>query len=874
MALSMALFTAVIEGANSGLNYFKEITAATDGSYTGVYQDVSTEEGKAFLQNNEIDQSITFQEIGYAQSPQYTLSYIRILSGPMESSLLRIPLKSGYYPMKSDEIILPADETDENGNYYSLNQEITLNVGTLYRSGTRLGVNEPIDYNHSEQNKLENTSSKTYKIVGFYNKVPAEVNGASSYTAFTADDTGGDGNVDVYFTLHNVRKFSDLKNAVPNPDNLLVHKELVRFTSLHEADLNRNVVHIVFGFAAVLILIVICGSVAMIANSFSISISERMKEYGMLKSIGASKRQIRTSVLTEAFISSLAGIIPGILFGFGGLALAIHLVAGRLRVIYSDTPVKIHIAPSWTGLLIAAAICLITALIAAWRPASKAVKAAPLDAIRQTDSMQIKPGKIHTSRLTWKLFGLEGALTSKNFKRSRSRFRSIIFSLSMSVILFISSSSLTAYMTRMMSQDYQQNPSDVMITSYSSANVPGNANTYASDLFQKIRNLGDISEAACILNKDSLDASVPKSTVTDDYLKQYPLETGKTVTLSTQTIVIMDDDSFRKMLENNNVSNVESYFDADHPKGVLYNNEETFNNSNKVKTVSFIKDSAFPLTVTISAHKNIEGETFYFQCGDHGEYACYYKNGTEEGAAADEDDAHKVPYREAITEKQLTIGAPVTDTGMDYETMATMIYPSSAYDALENMGIISDSFFNMHMYFKTNHHAETAKDIEQYLENNDIHNLDVYDQADSREASRSILFTIRVFSFAFILLISIIAITNIFNTITTNMQIRKREYAMLRSIGMTGKSFKKMLLDECLTYGIRSLVIALPLSVAVTYLIYQIADQSDELSFFIPAGSIIAAMIAIFVIIALSMIYGQRKLAKENLVDALRNETV
>ena len=96
---------------------------------------------------------------------------------------------------------------------------------------------------------------------------------------------------------------------------------------------------------------------------------------------------------------------------------------------------------------------------------------------------------------------------------------------------------------------------------------------------------------------------------------------------------------------------------------------------------------------------------------------------------------------------------------------------------------------------------------------------------------------------------------------------------MLRSVGMTSKGFRKMLVLECLTYGIRSLLISLPLSVLMTYVIYRITNVRQETAFYIPVYAVIIAVISVFVIIILSMIYGWHKLRKENLVETLRSET-
>ena len=150
----------------------------------------------------------------------------------------------------------------------------------------------------------------------------------------------------------------------------------------------------------------------------------------------------------------------------------------------------------------------------------------------------------------------------------------------------------------------------------------------------------------------------------------------------------------------------------------------------------------------------------------------------------------------------------------------------------------------------------------------------LYNYADEAESNRSMILIIKVFAYGFIILISLIAAANVFNTITTNINLRRREFAMLRSVGMTSKGMKKMLNFECIMYGTKALLYGLPVSAVVTYLIYLSVDQGLDTEFFIPWTAVIVAVLSVFVVVFSTMMFSMIKIRKDNTIDALKNENL
>lgn len=158
--------------------------------------------------------------------------------------------------------------------------------------------------------------------------------------------------------------------------------------------------------------------------------------------------------------------------------------------------------------------------------------------------------------------------------------------------------------------------------------------------------------------------------------------------------------------------------------------------------------------------------------------------------------------------------------------------------------------------------GQSQLDIERYTTNY---------EAVTR-ANREIILVVNVFTYGFTVLISLIALANVFNTISTSIRLRRRELAMLKSIGLTEKSFGRMMNYECLSYGLKALVYGLPVSVLVTYFMYSSMNIGVQISFVLPLMEMGVATLGVFAIVFSSMLYSTRRLKKENIIDALRDE--
>ena len=150
----------------------------------------------------------------------------------------------------------------------------------------------------------------------------------------------------------------------------------------------------------------------------------------------------------------------------------------------------------------------------------------------------------------------------------------------------------------------------------------------------------------------------------------------------------------------------------------------------------------------------------------------------------------------------------------------------------------------------------------------------LYNRAEEERTVSNMIILVKVFSYGFIALISLISVANVFNTVSTNVALRRRDYAMLRSLGMTNRGINRMMNYECLLYGTRSLLFGLPLSVGMTYLCYLSAAETAQMSFTMPWTAVAIAVVSVFMVVFVSMLYSTSRLKRENPVDALKDENI
>lgn len=877
--VSMALFTAVIEGAYSGYQFLKNREIAVTGEWQVIMNNVNEEGLEEAKTNKQIEQYENVYTLGWAEVANENdgKPYLLVQSlGDMEHALFPINLVSGRMPEKEDEILLPENFIANAKEKYQIGDTITLETGQRFIEKEQLSENTPYQENES----LKNTTKHTFTIVGIMERLPFEIEEFScpGYTCIT--NGFHTDSQKLFLTIQSPSKMQEFLMRQTISDSYVPHSDLLRFYGAFKASGERSVL---IGLTTILVLLIAYGSISLIYNSFSISISERIRQFGIMRSIGASNRQIRRMVLFEAFLLAIIGIILGVIVGCVGIGVTLAWVQNNfIANITNKVGLGLRLVISPLPILIAVTICLVTTIVAAYIPAYKAIHKSAIEAIRQSDEIIIKPNEVKTTKLTQKIFGFAGVMATKNFKRNKRKYRSTILSLALSVILFISAASLTQYVKKMLliqsSNDHKMN---VMYNAYTDEQED------VTQRFNVIKAIPEIQNIA-ITQKIFDEAYIQRNYIASEYWtaenQQYLRRIKDAVGVNVE-LVFVDDDAFKNLCKQNKIDS-SSYFDKTSPKGLLYNHviqQLVREGKGITRDVSVIDTNANNVPMFVREYKQIEGYASLHEpyIKDGKQYYLFYPiEYIEEMKGYENLDMRKAklyPVEEIDIDIPLVAGAQIEENlfTLSRNTMQ-LIYPRSmAMTLFENTDTsYIQRLSNPEIGIQTDNHASVAQQLEKIQKDNGWSADRIYDFDRERQNNRMFILVINVFSYGFILLIGVISIANVFNTISTNIILRRKEFAMLRSVGMSEKGFQKMLNYECLIYGGRSLAIGLPISFIFSFFIHHVINQMVQVDYFIPYISVLLAIAMVFVVVFITMLYTTRKIRRNNVIEELRIENI
>lgn len=162
--------------------------------------------------------------------------------------------------------------------------------------------------------------------------------------------------------------------------NVGTNEEYIRLLGEGES---KDINSALYSIAAFIIGIVVIATVAVIYNSFQISVVEGIKQFGLLRAVGATPAQIRSIVLREATVMSLIGIPIGLLSG----VFAIFVVSQVFKMMSNSAFEQLNVVISYKILGISALVGLVSIYVSALIPARFASKISPLTAISSRNSI-------------------------------------------------------------------------------------------------------------------------------------------------------------------------------------------------------------------------------------------------------------------------------------------------------------------------------------------------------------------------------------------------------------------------------------------------------------------------------------------------------
>lgn len=832
VVLSAAMFTAVTTFGVSLLDYMAEGAVMKYGSWDVGFLDANASFAQEQSQNKAVEEITTIENIGYAplkggQNPDKPYLYVAGFSREAFDAL-PITLTSGRLPENGSEVLISGKIATDGGVSYATGDTISLAVGNRMEGEKKLTQNDPYTSGSETFVPQEN---KTYTVVGICRTPVFEQDHSPGYTLITrSGQTGAGEDLSLFVTLKNPRQVYSYVDSTAAGRSYILNTDVLRIMGLSRNPGDRIFNAFMYSAGAIVIAIIMIGSIFLIYNSFSISLSERTRQIGILSSVGATAKQLRNSVLFEGICIGAVGIPIGILTGLGSIWLVISVVSRKFSsLLYSGVPLTMSMSlPAIAG---AAAVSIITILISAYIPAKKAVNIPVMECIRQTNEVKVEARAMKISRLERRTYGLEGILALKNFKRNKKRYRSIVMSLVLSIVLFVSTSALVTSMQKGAEQTK-------VVTSYDIGfGTQDMDDSEMLQIFDRLKTANGVTGSSYqeVMN---YSCAVKADELTDEYWKSAGVYSpDETVNLHME-IQFLDDNTYLDIVKGQDLPEEEYTGQDARVIGVAKLGDDSAEGVDDL--VDMFRNPVMNLTIA-----------------------------PEINGAADTEEWDHIGVRFVTMVPPDT--PPMLKAAGQQSTFFSIIAPWSLKERLVPKDASVDSRVKG-LTFQSDHPSQSADEMKNMIQEMNISSAYIMLNTDEvLEESRNYIFIANVFAYTFIIMISLIAAANVFNTISTNIKLRRRELAMLRSVGMSDRDFNKMMRFECAFYGIRALLFGIPISILSSWLICK-GMLADDIRFVLPWGSIGISVISVLLVIFATMMYAVSKMKKENIIDALRDD--
>ncbi|MDR0788701.1 MAG: ABC transporter permease [Bifidobacteriaceae bacterium] len=927
--LSTAMITAIAGLATSFQQTIINQTIRQSGNYHTEYLGVKSENVTKITDDSDLESSYISKDIGYSEfekSEETRKDYL-FLSAFTESGLENggINLTEGTLPKSDDEVVI-SEDLKTSDDSYKVGDIVTLDLFRRYSSdGDLLGQTSDsyIFYDEEQTAPIiirESLYKKDYKIVGKIEKPSIESFGVVGYSAITllanptdtnsivltknlttepsksseseleesdetvpesdetvpeSNETNSDEAVELSDSV--TQKIEEYSKIIDDFNNVFV---LLKHPSQHDAfadkiqkeinQENPTITHkhnrellmwqgtgmsvenmaVIFGFLGALILIVTICSIFIIRNSFAVSISEKQKLYGMLASIGATRKQIKKNVLYEGFLLGLIAIPLGIISG----AIVVATFIWVINEFFSEELEMSHFVINIPLLPIAlgAVLTAITIYISTIMIARKASKISAIEAIRSSSDIKIKAKKLRTPKYINKIFGMGGVIAYKNMKRNKSKYRIVTISLSLSVLIFIVLSSFIKFgleMTKFQFGSYDYNITISQDYSSSRNNNDNDDDRFAIyKEFSKLDNIEEFSierSAGILVDKKYhtdfyntlfISGEPPVLEVAPDSNPEF--DPSK---LTDFTLLSIGEEEYKIYIKKLGLD-----YDDIKDKIILINNGSAYDTTgDKAKTV-------YGDIYNLKEHEKFEGVL-------------------EPQINYSKNELMKLEKSETFEIGKITEIAPLS------------ISQGASMGMSSASAIISDEMMDKldwsqpyTLYIKTKNADSFEKKFDEIKQSNTTYaKYRVTNYDDMVKQANMVIMLISILFYGFIGVITLISLTSVFNTITTSIALRAKDFAILQSIGMTSKEFKKLVNLESIFIGIKALIIGLPLGIIGSLLVFHYTlKESGKFEYTLPLLSIIISIFFVFIIIYLIMRYSMKKINKQNIIETIRNDNV
>ncbi|MFR8869202.1 MAG: ABC transporter permease [Paraclostridium sordellii] len=842
--LSTSLICGIGNIFESFMDYQIRETINRKGAFHATFHDIKKDDVDKITKSSGISKSSISDNLGYSKLSNEKKNLVQVKAFDKEGfEGYQIKLKEGRFPTNSNEIVLSERAMPLIDK--KVGDSINLNIGKRVDKNQK-EIEIPIVHDNET---IVDGKSKNFKIVGVMNKLDDDLDNdvvsGITYLDIKEKTKGDKVNVaicanepsEIYEIAPAISKNLGLKVAsnddsddmIYNNDNgvayenLSFNEHLLRLKGASAyANINRSINAAMF---VVTTLVVVC-TVATIYNAFSISINDRKKQFGILNSIGATKSQIMKIVFIEAIVVSVIGIPLGLITG----TFAIDLIFKLIKYMFSSSVIaqlNLRVVYNPYVIILSALIVLLTILVSAILPALNAAKTPPLEAIK--NSSNLKLGKVKDSKLVRLLFKTEGVLAYKNLRRNKKKFRITLFSLIISVVIFISFSGFVELFIKANEASVGQVNYDVRL--WKGGILEGDK---IIDDLNKVNGIKKIS----VRNIYGVGFDVKESNINKDY-KDLIDKTFSKKNKNGETVYDFNFEQnsfqFTDDKDIDNLKLINGSFDKEtaiKENGIILRNKSSYSEPGKKYDVSLTN---YKVGDTINAYKFSRDEN---------------------GKQINEPIKLKVL---ATTDDLLPGNKMSTYMGIDFITY-NEVGSKLGYDI--NSGNI---------YINSDKSKDTRDALKKIGEK---YGYNVHDEVDNALEMEQSIIAIKIFVYGFVLVISLVSITNIVNTISTNINLRKREFAIIKSIGVTPQGFNKMIYLESLLYGVLALVYGVPIGLLIDVIMNKIMGNVVQLGMILPWNAVLVSIVGVFVITFIASYIPMRKINKENIIENIRQESI
>lgn len=824
--VSVAMITAVFVAMASFLQLFADVSVVSEGNFAAQLSDGKLSSLDELYKDERIE-TVGLCDENYKQFKIDNGKSDRLATGSIgacDDGYFKMFIQADYdgtLPKTSDEIAVQSDFIEKNELDWQVGDIVSIPCGT--RTMRDKDGEFDVKGAYSKGEKFVRQEVKQYRITAILHQ-----NNPTSEFAFLTYSDNLKANPTVVFQLKTLNSKSlDVVNDIidkANPGTSTVNNELLYSKLSFSSD---SFVANILPLVVILLIIIMIASVVLIYNAFAMSLSEKVKYLGMLSSVGATKRQKRFSIYYEGFILALFGIPLGIGAGVAGIGITLKALGKKIiatsminGVTEQNVSMKV-VFPIW-AVLIVLGLSIITILISCSIPAKKASKISTISAIRQSDEIKVKAKTLKCPKYIKVIFGYEGELAYKNLKRNGRKARVITVSIALSIVLFLSCNYFCAlFANETVAQDSMPYQIGVYLDE-----------TNRESAIKEFENIDGIDDMYSVTNlyyfvqknknyKNNFEMFTDNKNLTNAYSREFSNRFAVLINM-------LDDDMFNEFCAKNGIDSKAYYNSNNKCKLLLMNNVSHTANGKKVFT------------------DNILGSSFK---------EAYYP---EDNLQFDITDF--VKYSNTKPCNLNNIG--VISLYMPY---------SQFVKVCKNINANDNQLSNYILGIETTDHQKVAEKLNTISDDGKYSDFSVVDFSEQMQAFNTIALVIQVFVYGFVALISLITIFNIINTISSGIASRKKEFAMMKSVGITPKGFNKMIMLESAFYGIKAVIFGLPISALISFGMHKALNNSTT-TFSIDYLLYLIVALVVFAIIGMTMIYSVKKVQQNNIIETLKDD--